>query len=71
MAKKMRGWPSWNTSSTAVWAMTDPSATTPTIHPGIDAYFIARVSGSACSVDNVCTSAWYGIIPVNTAATMM
>ena len=35
IAKKMRGCPSWKTSSTAVWATTDPKATTPTIQFGM------------------------------------
>ena len=56
MAKKMRGWPSWKTSSTAVCATTEPKATTPTIQFGIVTYFMASVSGSACSLESVFTS---------------
>src|SRR5215467_13821966 len=43
--KKMRGWPSWKTSKTAVDAMTDPRATTPTIQLGMATYLIAAVRG--------------------------
>ena len=68
MAKKMRGCPSWKTSSTAVCATTEPKATMPTIQPACPTYFMASVSGSACSLARVFTSALYGIMPVNTAA---
>ena len=68
MAKKMRGCPSWKTRSTAVCAMTEPKATTPTIQPGIMTYFMAIVSGSACSLLSVFTRSRYGTIPVKTAA---
>ncbi len=72
--KKIRGWPSWNTRSTAVCATTDPNATIPTNSEPqrrMSAYCSAIVSGSACSVASFFTSAWYGMIPVKTAATTM
>jgi hypothetical protein len=53
IAKKMRGCPSWKTSSTAVCATTEPKATTPTIHRCMPTCFMARVSGSACSLARV------------------
>jgi len=53
IAKKIRGCPSWKTSSTAVWATTEPKATTPTIQRDIPTYFMARVRGSACSLARV------------------
>ena len=71
MAKKIRGWPSWNTSSTAVWATTEPKATTPTIQGAMPTCFMASVSGSACSLARVAFKAGYEIMPVNTAATRM
>ena len=53
MAKKIRGCPSWKTSRTAVWATTEPKATIPTIQDDMPTCFMARVSGSACSVASV------------------
>ena len=39
----MRGWPSWKTSSTAVWATTEPKATMPTISmPSADVVVLQR-----------------------------
>ena len=62
MEKKIRGWPNWKTSSTAVWATTEPKATMPA------AQFMwttrmATESGSA-------VLSWFqGTMPVSTAAT--
>jgi len=58
------------TRSTAVCATTDPNATTPTIQFGMVAYFMASVSGSACSLESFFTRSPYGIMPVKTAAMM-
>ena len=62
IAKKMRGWPYWKTSSTADIDTAAPSATIqPTVvKPAISR---ARASGSATA------SCWYGTMPVSTAPT--
>ena len=65
MAKKMRGWPYWNTSSTADIENTAPSATILAIDV-IPVALSAYASGSAAlprSLD--------GTIPVSTAPMMM
>src|SRR2546427_6611224 len=64
IAKKMRGCPYWNTSSTADMETIAPSAT---IHPTVvkPALFRALASGSATP------SSVYGTIPVRTAPTIM
>ena len=63
IAKKMRGCPYWNTSSTADIDTTAPSAT---IQPTVlkPASCSARASGSATA------SSLYGTIPVSTKPTM-
>ena len=65
MAKKIRGWPYWNTSSTADIDTIAPSAT---IHPTVvkPVLFSAFARGSATP-----TSSVYGTIPVSTAPTIM
>ena len=47
MEKKMRGWPIWNTSSTAVVATTAPRDTRPTSHWAAWLYCSPATSGSA------------------------
>ena len=46
MARRIRGCPSWKTSRTAVWATTEPKATTPAAH-GRCTTRMATESGSA------------------------
>ena len=65
MAKKIRGWPYWNTSSTADIDTIAPSATIqPTVVKPL--LFSAFARGSATP-----TSSVYGTIPVSTAPTII
>ncbi len=70
--KNILGCPIWNTSSTAVWAITEPNATTVAgqVTPGGAAFCRAMVKGSACSFDKRWISSGYGINPAKTAPTM-
>ena len=63
IAKKMRGWPYWNTSSTAVIETAAPSAT---IQPTV----WKPASCSACASGSATASSVYGTMPVSTKPTM-
>ena len=62
IAKKMRGWPYWNTSSTAVSDTTAPNAT---IAPAVG----RPASCSACASGSAALSCVYGTSPVATMPT--
>ena len=62
MEKRIRGWPNWKTSSTAVCATSEPKATMPAAQFWLTTR-MATESGSAV------LSSCQGIMPVSTTAT--
>ena len=62
IAKKMRGWPYWNTSSTADIETAAPSAT-------IQPTALKPASCSACASGSATASSLYGTMPVSTKPT--
>src|SRR6476620_9681911 len=70
--KKMRGWPSWNTSNTAVWATTDPKAMTVFCHNACGATVSKAIVNDSprCAAVQARTVS-HGTMPVNTPATRM